>query len=476
MSDVTEIKSAVFKGGVFLGLRQVVSAVLSVLSVLTMARVLGPESYGIVASALGILYFLAWTSQLGLNAYLVRAPEVAKELPEQLLAFSNALAIAACAIVWIGAPLLSEWTEIPEITDILRLMVPCILLHVIKEVSMAMLTRELRFHEVSIVDMASQFANYAIAIPLTLAFKSYWGPLSGALVQFLSAAILAYHFHPIRFTSRWKWSALRPVVGYGVTYFFASWVQVLRALTIPLFVAPLAGIEAAGIAGITLRMLEQLSMIRAVIKSMSMSVMSKLTDSAAVRRAVDQGMIYIALLMAVTCATFACVSPWIIPLFFGERWVESAHLFPALALVAIVSAMFDLHLSVLHAVGKNLIVALQSLVGVISVWGSCALAIPSLGLWGYAIAELLALPSFLIVHEAFRRLYGSPSYCIPAVVIFALTPPLLLSQSHSPLIAIPTLVVSLCLIVTFSRPIRITIKEVVTALLARRQRREAVVA
>jgi O-antigen/teichoic acid export membrane protein len=455
MSEPKSIRDKVLRGGIFLTLRQLLSSGLSVVSVLVIARTLGPEKYGLVVSSLGIFYFLTWTGQMGLNMYLVRQPNLEKEEVEQLMAFYNTVGIALCCLLWIITPLFGWLTGIPEVSNILRWLMPAVWLNMVGGVSSGMLARELKFDQVSLVDGLSQIANYLLAVPLVLFSGSYWGPIAGTFLQFLIAASLAYTFHPIRLTLRWQWLSLKKMMSYGITFFFASWVQTLRSLTIPLFITPLAGVEAAGIVGVTFRMVEQLSLLRNVIRGMSISIMAKLVeDSDAIQRTINRGMSYMALLMMSVCATFACISPWLIPLLFGAEWAQSTKIFPPIAFAASVIAIFDLHLATLHALGRNNIVTFQNVTYTGLLWISCWVLIPSLGLWGYALAEIIALPSFYVSHRAVTSLYKSPNYWTAALILLTAVPSLVASIFISPIFSFAVLFFSYTILIMTNSDVR----------------------
>ena len=434
MSEPKNIKNKVLRGGIFLTLRQLLSSGLSVVSMLVIARSLGPEKYGIVVSSLGVFYFLTWTGQMGLNMYLVRQPHLKQQEVEQLLAFYNTAGLALCVLMWMLTPLFGWWTKVPEVSSILRWLMPAVWLNMVGDVPMSMLSRELKFDQVSLVDGISQIANYLLSVPIVLFTGSYWGPLAGIFLQFLIKACWAYALFPIRLTLKWQWSYLKKIMSYGVPFFVASWVQTLRSLTIPLIITPLAGVEAAGIVGVTLRMVEQLSLLRVVIRRMSISVMAKfIEDCAAVLRALNRGMSYLALMMISVCAPFACISPWLIPTLFGSEWTQSTKIFPLVAFAASVSAVFDLHKATLHAVGKNNAVTIQNLIYISFLWLICWCLIPLFGLWGYAIAEIITLPAYYVSHQHFKSLYNSPNYSNATLILLTSLPSLIACIFISPI-------------------------------------------
>lgn len=473
MSEPKKIKNKVLRGGIFLTLRQLLSSGLSVVSMLVIARSLGPEKYGIVVTSIGVLYFLIWTGQMGLNMYLVRQPELKQEEVEQLIAFYNTVGVALCCLMWIISPLFGLWTGVPEVSIILRWLMPAVWLNMVGDVFISMLSRELRFDQVSLVDGVSQIANYLLSVPIVLFTGSYWGPLAGIFFQFLIKATWAYTLHPVRLSLKWQWSYLKKIMSYGIPFFFASWVQTLRSLTIPLIITPLAGVEAAGIVGVTLRMVEQLSLLRIVIRRMSISVMAKLLeDRTAILRAINRGMSYMAILMMSVCATFACLSPWLIPLLFGAEWVQSTRIFPPIAFAASVTAIFDLHIATLHAAGKNNSVTFQNLAYIGLLWLSCWFLIPLFGLWGYAISEIIALPTFYISHRVFTSLYNSPQYVNAAWILLMAVPSLVASILMSPTASFAILLSSYAILITVNSDIRNILVELMSIIRSVKREKE----
>lgn len=468
MSKSKSIKNQVLRGGIFLTIRQLLSSGLSVVSMLVIARSLGPEKYGLVTISLGIFYFLTWSGQMGLNMYLVRQPNLKKKEVVQLMAFYNTVGLVFCGLIWIITPLFAWWTGVPEVASILRWLIPAVWLYIVGDVSISMLARELRFDQISLVDGISQICNYLLSVPIVLFSGSYWGPIAGIFLQFLIKASWAYTLYPIPLTLRWQWSYLKKIMSYGIPFFFASWFQILRPLTIPLIITPLAGVEAAGIAGVTFRMVEQLSLLRIVIRQMSISVMAKLMeDSAAILRAIDRGMSYLALLMVSVCAPFACISPWLIPLLFGSEWIQSTKIFPPIAFAASVSAVFDLHLATLHAIGKNNVVTLQNSIYIGLLWLISWLLIPQLDLWGYAIAEIVALLSYYLAHRALTSLYSSPNYWNAGWILFAAIPPLVASIFTSPILSLMTLLCCYSSLILLNLDIRKILVEILSIIKSR---------
>jgi len=455
MQPSQSLKSKLIKGGIALTIRQLVSSFLSLLSALVIARVLGPKLYGILATSLGIFYFFKWTGRGGLNIYLTRKPESNNKEIEEILAFYNTVGVAFCILLWLAAPAFGGWTGEVAVVQILRWLTPAIWLDMVGGLSTALLARELRFAEVGLIDAIAQIANYSLSIPLVLLNWGYWGPVIGYFLQFLLFALLSYYRCPIKWRWRWNWKILQPALHYGFTYYCSNWILTFRSLTVPLIISRLAGMEAAGIASISIRIVQQISLLRQTIAEMSISVMGKfMTDLEKVRHIISKGMAYQALVMAPACATFACFATWIIPTFFGKQWLSSTQLFPFIALAACVGAIFDLHNSTLYAAGLNREVAIQNLGYVGSLWVGSALCTPPLGLLGYGVAEILAMPSYFLIHKSLAKLYGSPNYWNAFLITLAAVPALVGGVWLPPLLGFGILIVSYGMLFILNQSVR----------------------
>lgn len=405
------LKQKVLRGGVSLTLRQLLVAALSLINILVIARMLGPQLYGVVTVVLSIFYFLNQVCRLGMQVYLVRKPDLSEEEPQQIQAFYNSLGIVFCLIVAAISPLIGWWTQEREVTLAMLGILPALWLDMISRVPTSMLERELKFAHIGLLEALARVVMYFSAIPLVLMGWSYWAPIVGTVLGYIVQTLLAYYYYPIPWRWRWQWKTVQPALQYGLTYSGSDWILNLRRLRLPLLVSRLGGLEIVGFISIAIRLADQLSILRLVVRRMSISVMAKLLDKPEqVRSAISRGMTYQAILIGPLCALFACCSAWLIPLMFSQEWIVSAKIFPFIALGTLVGAVFELHASTLYATGNNYDVAQRNAWYVGILWAATLLLLPWLGLWGYGLAEIIALPCFYLIHRSICKLYGSPDY------------------------------------------------------------------
>lgn len=420
------LKNKVLQGGIYLTIRQLAASVLSLVSVLVIARVLGPQDYGVVVSAFFILYFTFWSAKCGLDIYSIRQPDLPKDAAEQILAFYNTVGVGLCVLLWFATPLVGAWTGQSVLVEVLRWLVPVVWLEMVANASIAMMERELQFPQVGTIETVAQIANYLVSVPLVLLNWGYWGPVVGFIVQFALLAAMASYCYPIAWRWRWRSQFIGSALRSGLAYSGSNLIWNFKALTVPLMVSRLAGLEAAGIVGIAIRLSDQLGMLRLVITRLSMSTLAKLIgDAEAMRRAVSRGIVYQGLLVGPVFALFSCFATWIIPLMFGKSWLPSAQVFTFVALATLLYTVFNMHISALYAAGHNRDVARFNAIYIGMFWLAAWLLLPVLGAWGYGVAEVFALPSFVALHCSLTKLCGIPNYWDGMWLIVATAIPLL---------------------------------------------------
>src|SRR4028118_2371136 len=176
MKNNQTLKSKVLHGGIYLTIRQLMGVGVSLVSVLVIARVLGPEGYGVVAVASGMLFFTFWTGKLGLEVYLIRQPDLPEDAPEQVLAFYNTVGVGLCVLLWLAVPLYGLFTGQTVVAQVLKWLVPVVWLEMVSSVSISMMERELRFSQVGLIETLAQIANSILSVSLVLLKWGYWGP------------------------------------------------------------------------------------------------------------------------------------------------------------------------------------------------------------------------------------------------------------------------------------------------------------
>lgn len=155
---------------------------------LALARLLGPEPFGMMAPALMLAMFAGQIADAGLSTLLVTGREESDRLVSSILARQAALALIIALIVASAAPLLAGLLGQPQAGNLIAAAAILIVLQVAARVPLALLRRQLAFRRLQSVQLVAYVLAYG-AIGLTLAGLG-WGAWALCLAAIGQAAIL----------------------------------------------------------------------------------------------------------------------------------------------------------------------------------------------------------------------------------------------------------------------------------------------
>jgi O-antigen/teichoic acid export membrane protein len=463
------LRHRVVRGGAAFAIRQGIGIGLSVLNVLVVTHIIGPYQYGLYAAPNAIVAFIAVAATWGLDVYLLRkTEEPTRDDYDQAFTIFLITSIAFVAMMVIFRTGLAKLIGIPELGLPLAVMSLYIPLNLLNLPGVVKLDRALAFERVAFNELAGQVMGYAVAVPLAFAHFGCWAPIAGLLAGQVVLFVLIYVAAPMRLRLHWEPRRARDMLGYGLGYSGAVWIWQLRALVNPLIVGRFAGAQGVGFVALAIRLVEVLAFIRLVTWRIAMATLAKFGhDTEKLRRSITEGMSLQAFAVGLPLTAFAAIGPLVLPRLFGSRWDPSFRIFPFLALSYLLTAVFNLHVSVLALLRHNFQLMRFYAVHVLAFALSAALLIPRLGYIGYGWAEVAGFAAYLLLHVYVTRSVGSPDYRRVSVWFFACSATIVLSCLPSQFRAASILLLGLPLL---SRAQRDFLADYIRVLCARRPR------
>jgi O-antigen/teichoic acid export membrane protein len=411
------LRAAVFRGGIFLFVRQICSILLSLLGVMLITRVIGPRSYGTFAAALGIYQYCLTLGQMGVGTYLIRHQgDLDEREYDVAYAVLLALGIAVVVLVELFMGALAGWVRVAGFAGFLRVMMLGLPLQLLAVPASARLERALNYRQVATCELMGQLAYYLVAVPMVAAGEGAWSLVIALLVQQASLFLLLHAAARRLPALAIDGAIIRRIVRYTASFTFANWLWMMRALVNPLIVGHFAGDVAVGQVGMTIRLVEMLTFMKAIAWRLSVAGLAKIQHNRdQLRRAITEGMQLQTLAIGPTLVGFAWVGGFLVPLVFGARWTELMVVYPFIALSYLTNAEFNMHSSSLFVLRRNWSVSAFHAAHVALFAGTAWFLVPKLGIVGYGWAEVAALLSYAVIHIGTERAVGSPDYRIAAL-------------------------------------------------------------
>lgn len=380
--------------GIFWVLSGKVSQVIVKLIVFViLARLLVPEDFGIVGSALIVISFSEIFSKIGMGPALVQRPCLTEKHIRTAFTFSVFLGLLIFFIVFSFSPLISNFFNIEELTKVTRIMSIIFVIDGISIVSEALIERQLKFKLFAKIQIISYIIGFGI-VGIILAVLNYgiWALVMAHISQALVKTILAVTLMPHNKKICFHYKSFKELIYYTGGHTIAHIANNIALQGDKLIIGRYLGAESLGLYERSYQlMVMPASTMGMVLDKTLFPIMSKVQDdierlSNAYKKIVG----LIALVVLPISVYMILMSNEIVLLFLGLNWIDIVPVFKILALGMLFRISYKISSSLSRALGAVYKRATRQIVyAIVVVVGS--LIGYKWGIVGVAFAVLIAL-------------------------------------------------------------------------------------
>ena len=290
-----------------------------------LARLLTPNDFGLFALALVFYGLCQVLTTFGLLNVIVQRERVTPRYLDTAQSISLILGIALFTAVFLLAGPISALARQPALRDLLRVLSGAFVVSSFVVVPAAILSRGMRFHVVSGVEIASSIAYGLVSVSAAVAGYGVWsliaGPIAAVTFNAIAFSIAARRWPALA----WDREAVRSIIRFGSTLTAASVMNHMSRNLDYLLIGRLLG---ADVLGIYKRAYDLATLPKDKVMDVVARVfLPSLTDIRADREAVKKLTLSKIKLVAYVClpallGLFA-VSDVFIPVVYGEKWMST---------------------------------------------------------------------------------------------------------------------------------------------------------
>jgi len=198
-------------------LMEVVSRTASPIVFVILARLLTPEDFGVMATAMIAISFTQLFWEGGLGKALVHTQEPYEKAADVVFWSNLVISFAIYTLLFLMAPWVARFLHSPMSSPVLRVLGLQVIINALTSAQQALLIRDLGFRQLFRVRLATALAPGAFAIPMAIYGYGIWSLVAGSLAgSLLNLSLL------------WVKSAWRPsrVIDWRIAqkvFKFASW-------------------------------------------------------------------------------------------------------------------------------------------------------------------------------------------------------------------------------------------------------------
>jgi O-antigen/teichoic acid export membrane protein len=149
---------------------------------LALARIVGPDDFGIVQQATIYMLFMMLLQDQGFGMALIQRRHLDDESVRSVSSLNLLMTVVLVAATFLAAPLMADLFHTPELAGVLRVLTLSTIINGLSVVPIAMVNRQLRFKELAAIQSVSVLIGGTVGIVSALAGAGYWAIVTQSLV------------------------------------------------------------------------------------------------------------------------------------------------------------------------------------------------------------------------------------------------------------------------------------------------------
>ena len=151
-----------------------------------LARLVGPDDFGIVAQAMVYVNIVSLLLDQGFSSALIQRKQIEPDMPGAVVSVNLAIGAALTAVTIAIAPLWASFMRAPQLLLVLVVLAPKLLILAGTITPRAMLIRSMEFRKIGIADSVAAMSGGALGLIVALAGGDYWA----VVVQIVSTDVV----------------------------------------------------------------------------------------------------------------------------------------------------------------------------------------------------------------------------------------------------------------------------------------------
>jgi len=387
---------------------------------IVLARVLGPQEFGVFAIATVTLLAVLSFNELGVSLAIVRWPDD----PAQIAPTVNLISVASSALLTVavvaGAPWIASSLGDVHATPVVQVMAVSILINGLVATPAAILQREFMQKHRTIADQVNAWLGAAVSLVLALLGMGAMSLAVGRLVGSLASSGLLLWWSPMPYRFGWDRLVARRLVRFGIPLALASVVVFASGYADQIIVGSQLGAHALGFYVLAFNLASwPVSVFSQPLRAVAPAAFAKLQDDPErMSRNFVRVLRMVTIVTVPACLAISGAATPVIEFVYGEQWLPSADILLWLALVAALKIWFELFYDYLVVLGRSSAVLITQVLWFGAAIPTMLLGIAAFGVAGaamaqFAVALVVVLPTYMII---LRRSAVRPATAAAAVI------------------------------------------------------------
>ncbi len=396
---MADLKTRSVKGGANTVFAQLLSFGMSMLSTAIMARLVAPESFGVVAMVTAVAGFVTIFKDMGFSSAVVQNKVISQKQISTLFWINTTIGLLISFVICVLAPILVWFYKENRLLHITWAYAVSIFVSSLALQHHALLKRQMRFKRVSSIRILATSISIIIGVALAMLDFDYWAVVAIPISYTVVSSVLTWLYCDWRPSFAFDFSRVVSFMrfGSGITGF--ELVNYLSRNLDNILIGRQIGAIALGLYSKSYQLLMlPITQLRVPLNTVALPALSALQSQPRRYKEFYNRYVFILAFFSMPMVVFLFVfAKEVVLVVLGDQWIEAAHIFQLLALAAFIQPVAGTRGVVMITMGQTRKYFLWGVVNAIFTvlgflfgiqWGVAGVA------WSYIFVNyLLLLPS-----------------------------------------------------------------------------------
>lgn len=336
-----QLTRTAMRGGVAMAGAQIVKIALQFLSIVVLSRLLSPEDFGLVAAVAPVIAFVTMFQDLGMQQAIIQRADLSHDQMNDVFWITMVLALICGGTVVLSSPGVAWFYHDPRLMALTAAASLPLLLGCTGTLPVGLLNRRMQFKPLALLDVASTILGFLATALAAWLGLGYWSLMLTPVIVTLVMVGGAWKLCGWRPT-RPRWGKLdREIAAFGANLTGFSFMNYFSRNLDNILIGRMSGAVELGYYDRAYKLLLfPLQNINAPLSRVMVPLMSRMQDDKPRLRQTYLGAVrYLTFLVVPGMAGAITVSPELVGLLFGGRWMEVAPIFAWLGVAGLLQPL-----------------------------------------------------------------------------------------------------------------------------------------
>jgi O-antigen/teichoic acid export membrane protein len=333
---------------------QVIVLTLTLLMVTILARILTPEDFGIVSIGMLFMALFASFQDFGVTSAVIQRDTRIEDSISVGLSLRWIVAGVSFVTIIGLSPMISNFYDEPAIMPVIIVMSSNLIIQPIAFSSYVLLIRKLDFSKLAIASVVQCMATTVVSIGLVLLNFSYWSIVLGSLTGSVSLVLVMRYYERTSYRPRIDKNLMKELLEFGVHLLINATMAFIFFSVDQMVVGKVLGVVTLGVYFVSIRFGRTLGeQISGAVGRVLFPTMARMKDSMELLKVgYVQSLRMIAIIVVPLSLSLSALSPLLVSVVLGERWVAASVPIAILSFQGLLHAFASPVWNVLISIGK----------------------------------------------------------------------------------------------------------------------------